>query len=311
MCGLGLEFRRCGFVQFVGLIDAESVVEAEVTIGPEVVSSFQRDGFAVARGLFTQPECDRYADYFTSMIERGGDGYAENAVDTTHPDPLKRYPRLLQPHRTDAVAFSYMTDPRLRAALTTLLNAEPFAVQTMVYFKPPGGRGQNLHQDNMYLLARPGTCVAAWLALDDCDAENGCMVFVPHSGALPLICQVSTPGLDAEFWTNLETPRPPGAPDPVHGIMKRGDVVFFNGTVIHGSLKNRSEDRFRRSLIAHYIVAEAKQVAEYYFPVFRLDGTRVSEGFRESAPGGPCGVYEDSGVALKGSFKSWGEGGAH
>jgi ectoine hydroxylase-related dioxygenase (phytanoyl-CoA dioxygenase family) len=33
--------------------------------------------------------------------------------------------------------------------------------------------------------------------------------------------------------------------------MEPGDVLFFNGQVIHGSLPNRSSTRFRRALIAH------------------------------------------------------------
>lgn len=276
------------------------------TLDPEVVTAFHRDGYGIVRNLFTQSECDRFAEYFTTMVERGGDGYAESPVDTGHPDPLKRYPRLLQPHRRDAVAFAYMTDARLRAALTAVLEAEPYAVQTMVYFKPPQARGQNLHQDNMYLLAAPGTCVAAWLALDDCDEENGCLVFCPGTAALPVVCQTATPtGVDSEHWDTLATPRPPGAPAPVPATMTRGDVVLFNGSVVHGSFKNRSASRFRRCLIAHYVAAEATQVAKYYFPVYAMDGA-VVEGFAESAPGGPCGVYAENGaVAMSGSFTAW------
>src|SRR5579862_8144981 len=140
---------------------------APLGVAEDVVRQFHADGFAVARGLFGAEECLEIADYFTAMVERGGDGWAEGEVDPKHPDPLKRYPRLLQPHRGDQVAFNFMIDPRICAHLTALAGAEPFAVQTMVYFKPPGARGQNLHQDNMYLLAKPGTCLAAWMALDD------------------------------------------------------------------------------------------------------------------------------------------------
>jgi hypothetical protein len=268
-----------------------------------LVHDFERDGYAVARGLFSDAECDRFADYFTSMVERGGDGWAEGGVLPDDPDPLKRYPRLLQPHRGDELAFSFMIDPRLRAHLTALAGAEPLAVQTMVYFKPPGARGQNLHQDNMYLLAKPGTCLAAWLALDDCDEENGCMVLVPGTKDLPIICQVETPGLEVEQWHNTETPLPPGA-KPIPALMKRGDVLFFNGSVIHGSFRNRSETRFRRTMIAHYIAAESEQVAKYYFPVFRMDGSQI-EDIRESVHGGPCGVYAAEGVEMKGSFETW------
>ncbi len=275
-----------------------------ISVDPAVLQDHARDGFSIARGLFSEAECEHFATYFTQMVERGGDGWAEGTVDPEHPDPLKRYPRLLQPHRGDDVAFNFMIDPRVRAFLAALCGEEPFAVQTMVYFKPPGARGQNLHQDNMYLLVEPGTCIAAWLALDDCDEENGCMMLVPNTQDLPIMCQVETPGLDEEQWGNIETPLPPGA-QAVPAHMKRGDVLFFNGNVIHGSFKNRSETRFRRTLIGHYIAAETKQVAKYYFPVFRMDGSQLEDGIAESQPSGPCGVYEPEGVALTGQFKTW------
>ncbi len=276
-------------------------------VDPTVLDSHREQGFSIARGLFSPDECDRFSDYFTSMVERGGDGWAEGTVDPNHPDPLKRYPRLLQPHRGDDVAFGFMIDPRIRTYLTALCGQEPFAVQTMVYFKPPGARGQNLHQDNMYLLVEPGTCIAAWLALDDCDEENGCMMLVPNTDGLPMICQEVHDGLDAEQWNNTQTPLPPGA-QLVPATMKRGDVLFFNGSVIHGSYRNRSETRFRRTLIGHYIAAETDQVAKYYFPVFRMDGSRLDDGvIAQSEPGGPCGVYdpESGDVALSGEFKTW------
>lgn len=274
-------------------------------VAKQVLKDYERDGFAIARGLFSPEEAEYYAKYFTDMVERGGDGWAEGGVHPTDPDPLKRYPRLLQPHRGDDVAFAWMIEPRVREHLTTLMGREPFAVQTMVYFKAPGARGQNLHQDNMYLLVEPGTCMAAWMALDDCDEENGCMVLVPNTNGLPVMCQVERPGLSERQWGDIETPLPPGTA-ALPALMKKGDVLFFNGSVIHGSYENRSATRFRRTMIGHYIAAETKQVAKYYFPVFRMDGSRLDdEALERAKEGGPCGVYEGGDVALTGHFKTW------
>src|SRR4029434_3611749 len=57
-------------------------------------------------------------------------------------------------------------------------------------------------------------------------------------------------------------------------LMEPGDVVFFNGSLVHGSKPNRS-DRFRRALIGHYIEGDARQVARWYHPVLRMDGSEV------------------------------------
>ena len=274
-----------------------------------LVAKFADEGFAIARGLFSTEECDRYSNYFTSMVERGGDGWAETVVDPDHADPLRRYPRLLQPHRGDDVAMEYMLEPRINAHLTAFCGGEPYAVQTMVYFKPAGARGQALHQDNMYLKVQPGTCVAAWLALDDCTEESGCMAVVPGSKSLPIMCQKETLGLDEICWGTTETPIPPGL-TPELVLMSRGDVLFFGGGLIHGSYQNRTTDQFRRTLIGHYIMAESTQVAKYYFPVFRMDGSQLDDGISVAAQdGGPCGVYvEKAGhteIVMAGSYQEY------
>ena len=259
-------------------------------VDPKVVQDYNEQGFGIARGLFSREETEFFSRYFTEMLNRGGDGWAEGGVDFESSEPWRRWPRLLQPHRGDDVALGYMVDPRIREHLKTLLGEDPYAVQTMVYFKPPGATGQNLHQDNTYLMAQPGTCIAAWTALDDCDEENGCMVLVPNTQGLPVICQVENPSLVGECWGTVETPLPPGA-TVVPAIMKAGDTLFFNGSVIHGSYKNRSADRFRRTLIGHYVAAESRQVAKYYFPVYLMDGTRMDDALAVAEGGGKCGEY--------------------
>lgn len=156
----------------------------------------------------------------------------------------------------------------------------------MLYFKPAGARGQALHQDNYYLRAQPGTCLAAWMALDDCDEENGCLHVLPGSHTWPLLC---TQRADTtQSFTDVTVPLPPGVTTrPVP--MRAGDVLFFNGALVHGSYPNRSRDRFRRALIGHYIEAQAEQVARYYHPALHMDGTPVSLAVGEG--GSPCGVW--------------------
>ena len=163
-------------------------------------------------------------------------------------------------------------------------------MQTMLYFKPPGARGQALHQDQYYLRVQPGTCMAAWMALDPCDEENGCLQFVPGTHTLPLLCPVEA-DVTASF-TDVTVPLSAGM-TPIPATLAPGDVLFFNGQIIHGSYPNTSKDRFRRALIGHYIVGDAQQVAEFYHPALRMDGSEVTLGVSER--GGECGVWVRSG----------------
>src|SRR5207247_4649616 len=124
--------------------------------------------------------------------------------------------------RWDDISLRWMIDARLAAVMSGLLGREPLAVQTMLYFKPPGARGQALHQDQFYLRMRPGTCMAAWLALDDCDEENGCLQVVPGSHTWPVLCTV--PADTTTSFTDVTVDLPVGLrPSPV--VMKAGDVL--------------------------------------------------------------------------------------
>jgi hypothetical protein len=77
--------------------------------------------------------------------------------------------------------------------------------------------------------------------------------------------------------------------------MAPGDVLFFHGSLVHGSMPNTTADRFRRALIGHYIQADAQQVAEYYHPALRMDGTPLELGVSEG--GGACGEWiEQDGI---------------
>ena len=75
-------------------------------------------------------------------------------------------------------------------------------------------------------------------------------------------------------------------------LMEPGDVLFFNGQLIHGSFPNTTTDRFRRTLVGHYIEGRAQQVAAFDHPVLRMDGTVVEE-IGVSSDGGECGVWVD------------------
>jgi phytanoyl-CoA hydroxylase len=149
---------------------------------------FDRDGCQVALRLFAPEEVDRLREHFMTLRRRGS--YPLDLVGERpgSRDPLRRYPRMAQMHRWDDTTLRWLLDRRIRRWLTALLGAEPYAVQSMLYFKPPGSRGQALHQDNFYLRAEPGTCIAAWMALDRADENNGCMLVVPGSQHWPILC---------------------------------------------------------------------------------------------------------------------------
>ncbi|MEV0182265.1 phytanoyl-CoA dioxygenase family protein [Streptomyces sp. NPDC050625] len=248
---------------------------------------FEEAGFAVVRGLFGYDEIDRLCAEFAALHASGpvpghfeprpprGDGPG---------DPLHTHPRVMQPHEISPLARAFLLDARLGAVLEALLGEEVLAAQSMFYFKPPGARGQALHQDNFYLRAEPGTCVAAWVACEVIDRDNGGLEVVPGTHRMDLFCPEEA---DEELSFAREYVPPPPGLRAVPVDLAPGDVLFFNGSLVHGSRPNRSADRFRRSFIGHYVGRSTRRIGGYY-RTLSMSGEGVP--LPESEGAGPCGT---------------------
>ena len=240
------------------------------------VASFHRDGFIIVRGLISLPEIQALVAAFEDIVALGTTpGLFEPRPGA---DPLDQFPRIMHPHRRTELAAGrlarqYLLDERVMDILAQLIGEEHIAAQSMYYFKPPGGRGQCLHQDDTYLATNPGVCQAAWLALDHVDPDNGGLFVVPGTQNCPLL-PTKAADLSLSFSTD-ESVLPAGSAAPVPVVMAPGDMLFFNGRLVHGSSPNASPSRFRRSYICHYVPASTATMSEWYRPQIRRDGSEL------------------------------------
>lgn len=253
----------------------------------DLVASMDTDGFVVVPRLLDASEVRRLADEFMALHARGP---IPGHFDPVSTDPgavtdiLQAYPRVMHPHQVNELALQYLLDPRLGGIVEQLLGEEPLAAQSMFYFKPPGARGQALHQDNFYLRVEPGTCMAAWVAVDRIDRANGGLEVVPGTHSMDVFCPEEADS--SVSFTKEYVPPPPGL-RPVPVDMEPGDVLFFNGSLVHGSGPNRTTDRFRRSFICHYVGRSTAAMSPYY-PTMTMAGERVH--LTPATGGGPCGT---------------------
>lgn len=274
---------------------------AHCVLTAEQLQQFHTDGYLIVRGLYSPAETAGMMAHFMSIHAgaladepatlvdgaRLRDYYRPIPAEDVEGDLLRHYPRMVNPHRFDKVCRQYALDNRIGAIMSDLFGEEPLAAQSMHYFKPPGARGQALHQDDFYLLTRPGRCIASWLALDPATRENGGLFVVPGSHRIEILCP--HPADMSRSFTIEEVETPAGL-EPVPADLGAGDVLFFSGNVIHGSWPNTTSDRFRRSYICHYVGASTTTMNGGYSPLLRFSGEEVQIGATEN--GSPCGSEE-------------------
>lgn len=247
------------------------------------------EGYVVVDGVYDESELAAMDLFFEEFKHSGARLYKDGK---THKDidPTKDILRAMHPHRINDQVRDWAIHPRVAQVLGTLMGKPPLLAQTMMYYKPPQSVGQSLHQDNFYLLSQPATCRAAWTPLDDCDEENGCLQVVPRSHREEIVCPngrhlseedkllLKAGKLGAEHLANREI-----RPVP----MQRGQTLFFNGQLIHGSYANISKTRSRRTFIGHYVDSATTSLSKFYFPLLNMQGGEVDSVAKHEG-GGPC-----------------------
>ncbi len=214
---------------------------------------YREQGFLTVRSAFSRDQTAAMITHYMALRAEGskpGDtgGTSDQPHDTNH-----LYPRMINMHEWDSASDEWARRPDLLTAIAVLIDDTPVLRQTMLYFKPPAGRGQGLHQDEQYICQDP--LLGLWIALDPADDAVGQMVVVPGShqhGLLPVESADT-----AVSFTGGQTEMPAGA-IPVGVDMAPGDALFFDGRIIHGSYPNRTADRWRRSFICHYVGVHSK-----------------------------------------------------
>ena len=173
-------------------------------------------------------------------------------------DALKRYFCLHYPHKVSQTMFDFLRHPALVEVLQSIIGPNVKCMQSMLFVKGPGGRGQAWHQDEFFVPTRDRSLCGIWVALDDTDRQNGCLWVIPgshKSGVLWPMGPNEDPRISGPSQSAYNHPFREEEAVPVE--MKAGSVVFFNGYLLHRSLDNVTTDRFRRALVIHTMSAES------------------------------------------------------
>lgn len=247
---------------------------------------FDRNGYCIADDLYSNGEL-REIEAFFEEFKRTGPAIFDGGGKYGEVNPAERQVRAIHPHRHSKKVMDWMTYPNVAEVLGLLLGKPALGAQTMYYYKPPGAKGQGMHQDNFYLLASPATCIAAWTPIDDADVENGCLYVVPGSHRSTILC----PDNREERWLGYgdsHISKFPRDTKPIAAPVRRGQTMFFGGNLIHGSGPNRTRDRYRRTFIGHYVDEATETLAKFYHPIVNMCQETVSN-VQVHQGGGPCG----------------------
>ncbi|CUS15279.1 unnamed protein product [Tuber aestivum] len=155
--------------------------------------------------------------------------------------------------------FGSMTLSRRNKAIAADLGfRDPRVLQSMIICKQPEiGGAVHPHQDSSYLYTDPPSAVGFWYALEDANARNGCLSFVPGSHKwAPIkkrfvrcgsggtgyeeLSEGQGDGVKERFGSEVVEVREKRDEEFVMVEVKSGDLVLIDGNVLHKSERNTS-----------------------------------------------------------------------
>ena len=229
------------------------------------IEHYEREGWAVVERVFSGEECEELVAHMLDLHA------GKKSLEGFAPREAAQLQRTHNQHWYDPVARDWLIAPPLKEPLTQCLGDEPDGIQTMYFWV---GSEQGRHQDQYYL---PG-CMSAWIALIDVDEDNGAMWVQSGSHKRRLLTS-SDFSEDGEFhgWdynAAVDELCTCNAIPETPVCVRRGDVVFFDGVLVHRGGPFGKPGSYRHSLANHYIGHSFNQWTHSSWPRVSFDGSQ-------------------------------------
>lgn len=146
----------------------------------------------------------------------------------------------------------------VHSALADLADAKRLQLIETVVFSKPSNVGEQFatHSDASYYPFSPPNFISLWIALDHCDAGNGCMQMLAgshrHGLVPPVNVKSGAPIVPADDGSVFDHPSRWGY-TPVQLNLAAGDGVVFSGHTWHRSGPNLSRDRNRTGFCFRFL----------------------------------------------------------
>jgi phytanoyl-CoA hydroxylase len=222
----------------------------------EQIEQFHRDGFLNAGPLLTDEQVGLMQEEVLRVIrdrDRTDVPQPNRVVNFMPPDKGEDLWQIVNIWEASEIYRQVMYSPKIVEDIATLLEAKELRLwHDQIQYKPAGNGAANMwHQDSPYwsALETKDQQITAWIALDDVDADNGCMSMVPGSHRW---------GVEIEFLHTLKQFDGMPAEYKGHPVkptlcpVKKGHVHYHHALTWHGSHENRS-GRPRRAIAYHFM----------------------------------------------------------
>lgn len=219
----------------------------------ELAKEYKREGVVVVRGALTPYWLDQLREAVEEELKRGERYFAYRNMRTN--------PGIFQEFCLKSGIGRLVAD--IGGSDWTSL------IFDQMFVKEPGTKTQTgWHTDQPYWPVA-GPIMTTWIALDPVDADNGALEFIPGSHAWGQKYRPFTTDQLGGFldYVKKDDPQYTDMPDfeaerdqhrIVHWDLEPGDLLAFDGFIVHSAMGNRTSTRRRRGYAIRFGLDQAR-----------------------------------------------------
>lgn len=158
----------------------------------------------------------------------------------------------------------FFRNPELLELLSFLLGRDVIPFHTINFME---GSEQKAHSDSIHMATAPeGFMIAAWIALEKTDKDNGPLFYYPGSHKLPYLSCLDYNSGNSKYMIGdnsyAKYEEHIGQLIKEHHLTKEyfhaepGDLLIWHANLLHGGDPIRKNGRTRKSMVAHYFAKE-------------------------------------------------------
>ncbi|WP_425039914.1 phytanoyl-CoA dioxygenase family protein [Primorskyibacter sp. S187A] len=222
----------------LGFKSVQNAAPQKLTV--DQIDQYNREGYVRGFDIFDANEIAEIRRYFDRLMQDMGEAGAYG---------INCYQARM------AGIWDIATDPRILDHVEDLLGPDIICWASAILTKEPGDpKRVPWHQDASFWSLSPARTVTVWLAIDDADAANSAMRFIPRTHAMGALPQGTK---DETSVFHKGTANAEALGEPVTNTLKAGQISMHADMLVHGSLPNTS-DRRRCGLTLRYCPPEVR-----------------------------------------------------
>jgi len=214
----------------------------------EQLAKWPEQGYLVCRGFIPSEKIDKANEELDALLREGRSGFNYTGK------------KIMQAWKWSPAMKEIFTDGSLLEILGYILGKQIIPFHTINFHY---GSEQKAHSDAIHMATFPrGYLVAAWVAMEDIDEENGPLFYYPGSHKLPYPENKLIGSHNNILW--LDQQANDKYEEYLAGLLeqsglnretffaRKGDVLIWHANLVHGGSPHLNEYLTRRSAAMHY-----------------------------------------------------------